>query len=109
MGECITNTTTRGEQHFSAQASLAAVGVLLRQRDVFGPIRARVHIAQKTVRHAPLDKLYDGFITIVAGAHGLVEINTRLRSDLALQRACGRAFDGRLAIVPLRHLPNRGG
>jgi hypothetical protein len=32
----------------------------------------------------------DGFITMLAGAHGLVEINTRLRSDPALQAAFGR-------------------
>src|SRR5207247_4734352 len=30
------------------------------------------------------------FITILAGAHGLVEINTRLRADVGLQRAFGR-------------------
>ncbi len=56
------STTTPQERHFSAQASLAGLGVLRRQRDVFAPIRARVRIAQKTVRHAPLDKRYDGFI-----------------------------------------------
>jgi len=84
------STTARGTKHFSTQASLAGLGVLLRQRDVFAPIRARVHIAQKTVRHAPLDKLYDGFIAILTGAHGLVEINTRLRSDPGLQGAMGR-------------------
>jgi len=85
------STTTAQERHFSAQASLAGLGVLLRQRNVFAPIRARVHIAQKTVRHAPLDKLYDGFIAILTGAHGLVEINMRLRSDPGLQAAMGRA------------------
>jgi len=85
------STTTLRAGHFTGHASLAGLGVLLRQRDVFAPIRARVHIAQKTVRHAPLDKLYDGFIAILAGAQGLVEINTRLRSDPGLQRAMGRS------------------
>lgn len=99
MGESTTNATTRDEQHFSAQASLAAVGVLLRQRDIFGPIRARVRIAQKAVRHAPLDKLYDGVIAIVAGAHGVVEVNTRLRSDVGLQRAFGRAAGAEQSTV----------
>jgi len=93
------STTTRGTKHFSAQASLAGLGLLLRQRDVFAPIRARVHIAQKTVRHAPLDKLYDGFITILMGAHGLVEINTRLRSDHTLQRAVGRGACAEQSVV----------
>ncbi len=68
---------------------MGGLGVLLRQRDVFAPIGARMLIAQKTVKHAPLDKRYDGFIASVAGAHGLVEINTRLRRDPGLQRAMG--------------------
>jgi hypothetical protein len=96
MGESITQ---RGARHFSAHASLAALGVLVQQRDVFGPIRAQVHIAQKTVKHPPLDKLYDGFITLLMGAHGLVEINTRLRSDAALQRAFGRGSCAEQSVV----------
>jgi hypothetical protein len=46
MNECITRTTC----HFTPAASLAAIGVKLNQLDVFGPIRQRVHIAQKTVK-----------------------------------------------------------
>src|SRR5438270_13013451 len=42
------------------------------------------------VKHTPLDKLYDAFIAMLAGAHGLVEINSRLRADAALQEAFGR-------------------
>ena len=41
-----------------ACASLAAIGVKLRERDIFGPIRQRVRIGQKTVKYAPTDKLY---------------------------------------------------
>jgi hypothetical protein len=39
---------------------------------------------------AALDKLLDCFINILAGGVGLVEINTRVRPDGALQRAFGR-------------------
>jgi len=81
---------TQTERHFTAGASLAAIGVKLRQVDLFGPIRKTVRIAQKTVKHTPIDKLQDAFISMLAGAHGLVEINTRLRSDSALQAAFGR-------------------
>src|SRR5262245_37131474 len=77
-------------RHFSPAASLAALGLHLRQIDLFGPVRDSVKIAQKTVKYTPLDKLTDAFISILAGAHGLVEINTRLRSDPGLQRAFGR-------------------
>jgi hypothetical protein len=78
---------------------LAALGVSLQQRDVLGPMRERLVIAQKTVKHTPLDKVYDAFITLLAGAHGLVEINTRLRSDPVLQAAFGRAACAEQSVV----------
>jgi hypothetical protein len=71
--------------------SLAALGCYLQHIKLFEPIRERVTIAQKTIGHTPIDKHYDAWIALLAGAHGLVEINTRLRADLALQRAFGRA------------------
>jgi Transposase DDE domain group 1 len=58
-----------------------------------------VHIEQKTVKHTPLDKLYDSFVTLLAGAHGLVEINTLLRADHALQRAFGRKRCAEQSVV----------
>jgi len=57
---------------------------------LFAPIRQSVQISQKTVQHTPWDKLYDAFIALLAGAQGLVEINKRVRSDVALQAAFGR-------------------
>ena len=78
------------EHHYTACASLAALGVQLTHLDLFGPIRERVLIAQKTVKYSPIDKLYDAFISVLTGASGLVEINSRLRADPALQRAFGR-------------------
>src|SRR5918998_3467756 len=88
-----TSTMTQSStptRHFSARASLAALGLKLRSLDLFAPIRETVTIPQKTVKHRPPQKLYDAFITLLAGAQGLVEINTRLRSDPTLQRAFGR-------------------
>ncbi|HLQ30207.1 MAG TPA: transposase, partial [Ktedonobacteraceae bacterium] len=95
MNESITSTTN----HFSPAASLAALGVKLSQLDLFGPIRTQVQIKQKTVKHTPTDKLYDAFISLLAGAHGLVEINTRLRTDLALQHAFGRQGCAEQSVV----------
>ena len=77
-------STDGAKSQFSSAASLAALGLHLQQLDVFGPVRQFVKIAQKTVKYSPLDKLCDAWIAILAGAHGLVEINTRLRSDQAL-------------------------
>ena len=95
MNESIIPTTN----HFSPAASLAALGVKLSQLDLFGPIRTEVEIKQKTVKHTPVDKLYDAFISLLAGAHGLVEINTRLRSDPALQQAFGRSACAEQSVV----------
>ncbi len=95
MNECITQTT----QHFTASASLAAIGVKLSQLDFFGPIRTHVQIQQKTVKHTPVDKLTDAFISLLAGAHGVVEINTRLRTDVGLQRAFGRSSCAEQSVV----------
>lgn len=89
-------TTVR---HFSPCAGLAALGVKLQALDIFGPIRERVRIEQKTVKDTPADKLYDAFIALLAGAHGLVEINTRLRSDPGLQAAVGRQRCAEQSVV----------
>jgi len=86
-------------QHSTAHASLAALGVHLQHLDLFGPIREQVHIAQKTVRYTPTDKLYDAFIALLAGAQGLVEINGRLRPDPALQAAFGRTACAEQSVV----------
>ena len=54
-------------QSFSPRASLAALGLVLQQKEVFKPIQQRVVIPQKTLKHTPIQKLYDAFITILAG------------------------------------------
>lgn len=95
MNESITKTTC----HFTPAASLAALGVKLNQLKVFDPIRKLVQIAQKTVKHTPIEKLYDGFISLLAGAHGLGEINTRLRADPGLQMAFGRTACAEQSVV----------
>src|SRR6266516_4762521 len=96
MTQC---TSSEATQHFSPAASLAALGVHLRQIDLFGPIRDSVKIGQKSVKYTPLDNLKDAFMSILAGAHGLVEINTRLRSDPALQAAFGRTACAEQSVV----------
>lgn len=87
MKDCTQPTTNR---HFSARTALIALGLWLQQLQIWEAIQERVDIPQKTVKYTPVQKLYDAFIAILAGAHGLVEINKRLRSDPALQRAFGR-------------------
>jgi hypothetical protein len=73
--------------------------VKLRSLKLFEVIGNHVRIRQKTVKHTPIEKLTDAFITILSGAHGLVEINTRLRPDVALQRAFGRRDCAEQSVV----------
>lgn len=84
---------------FTGCASLAALGIKLRKLDLLAPIRKLVHIPQKTVKDTPFEKLSDAFVSILAGASGLVEINSRLRSDRALQRAFGRTRCAEQSVV----------
>src|SRR5260221_14768133 len=95
MNESITRTT----KQFTGCASLAALGVKLRELKLFEPIAQQVQIAQKTIKDKPTDKLSDALISMLAGAHGLVEINTRLRADAALQRAFGRSRCAEQSVV----------
>jgi hypothetical protein len=75
---------------FSPRASLCAAGMYMRQQKMWDIVEERVHIQQKVLTHKPTDKMLDEFINILAGGHGLVEINTRVRPDEVLQRAFGR-------------------
>jgi hypothetical protein len=86
-------------QHFSPRATLAAFGLRVRSLKFFETIATHVRIKQKTVRHTPMEKLTDAFIAILSGAHGLCEINTRVRSDQALQRAFGRTSCAEQSVV----------
>ena len=92
-------STTPLIKQFTGCATLAAIGIKLRELKVFQPIQQSVQIAQKTIKDRLADKLYDAFISLLAGAQGLVEINTRLRADGALQRAFGRRRCAEQSVV----------
>lgn len=96
MTESTTPTMTRQS---TPHATLVALGLKVQHLDLFRPIREQVHIKQKTVRYTPIDKLYDAWIAILAGAQGLVEVNTRLRSDPVLQQAFGRTACAEQSVI----------
>ncbi len=75
---------------FSGRASLVALGQWFRGQGIWQEVKARVHMQQKVIRYRPQEKLLDELINMLAGGSGLVEVNTRVRSDLALQRAFAR-------------------
>ena len=78
------------KERFTAYASLSGIGRQVVARHIFKPIEHYVKIAQKVVKYTPTAKLKDGFINILAGGTGMVEVNQRVRSDIGLQRAFGR-------------------
>ena len=49
------NITQSETKRFSARATLATLGVKLRQLNLFGSIRERVKIEQKVAKHTPLE------------------------------------------------------
>jgi hypothetical protein len=75
---------------FSPHASLAALAAHLDARGIFDIVRQGVQMAQKTVKDSPQDKLIDILMTLLSGAQSLVQLNTLLRSDPALQQSVGR-------------------
>ena len=78
------------KQYFTARATLAALGLKIKQKMMFEPVNQKVKIQQKTVKYTPTEKLLDAEIAILSGAHGMVEINKRVRPDRGLQAAFGR-------------------
>ncbi len=90
---------TTSTKLYSPRATLCAIGIKLRSLKFFDTLAEHVHVRQKTIKHTPVEKLTDAFIAILAGAHGLSEINTRVRSDAALQRAFGRRCCAEQSVV----------
>lgn len=62
----------------------------MRQMRVWETVDGRVYIKQKVIRRTPTEKRLEGFINILAGGHGTMAVNTRVRPGAALQRALGR-------------------
>ena len=92
-------TSPRNSGRDSPRAALVAVGLKVNALKLLEPVKQKVVILQKSIRHTPAQKLQDAFIAILAGAHGLSEINTRVRSDEALQRAFGRSTCADQSVV----------
>ena len=76
--------------HFTARATLIALGVRVERLGILKTMGQHVKIGQKVILDSPLEKLTDALMTILAGGKGLYEANKRVRSDPALQRAFGR-------------------
>jgi len=85
---------------FLPRAALVALGLCLQPRQGFGPLAPHVPIAPQAVNHPPRPQVEEAASAIMAGAHGLVAITTRVRSALAWAAAFGRQACADPAVVP---------
>jgi len=95
----LNSNTTELNCQITPRATLVALGLKIRQLGILKMMADCVKIEQKTIKDSPVEKLTDGLVTILAGGQGLVEANTRLRSDRALQRAFGRSRCAEQSVI----------
>ncbi len=69
---------------------LAVLGYCLTRTDFFAPLR-EVNLNIKTVRHQPEQKLQDLIVSILANCSSVKQSDLRIRPDLVLAEAWGRA------------------
>lgn len=73
----------------TAFGPLCLLGHYLSQEGVLEPL-CGVHIAQKSIKHSPQQKMIDALMSILSGCKALYEIDVRVRPDVPLQKAFGR-------------------
>ncbi|MCL4298472.1 MAG: transposase [Anaerolineae bacterium] len=95
----LNSNTTELNCQIIPRATLVALGLKIRQLGIVKTMADTVKIEQKTIKDSPTDKLTDALVTILAGGQGLVEANTRLRSDRALQLAFGRSRCAEQSVI----------
>lgn len=95
----VLNQASAASEHLSARAFLSGIGAKLSSLKLFEPVEKHVKIQQKSVKDSPTEKLYDGFINLLCGAQGTVEVNKLVRSDEGLQRAFGRARCAEQSVI----------
>lgn len=74
----------------TAFAPLGVMGYCLTRSGFLTPVLEAVTVPLKTVRHRPDANVLDLLVSILAGCRAIVQVNTRLRPDLALAQAWGR-------------------
>lgn len=95
----MSQSTTSLHTQQSSHASLAALVAHLAARGIFDQLRQGVRIAQKTVKDSPQDKVQDILLALLAGSQSLVQLNTLLAQDAALQQAAGRSRSAEQSVA----------
>jgi hypothetical protein len=70
---------------------LGVLGYCLTRSDFLAPVWSELTLPIKQVDHPVEAKLLDILVSILAGCRALSQVNSRLRPDLALAQAWGRA------------------
>jgi len=83
------STEETNQYAYTSVLPLTAIGAKIRKIKMFKPIECEVKIKQKIVKYRLVDKLLHGYIALLAGAEGVIEVNKRVRSERALQVAFG--------------------
>jgi hypothetical protein len=76
--------------HETNFAPLGVLGYCLTRSNLLAPVWSQLTLPLKTVDHTPPGKLLDVVVSVLAGCRAIVQVNTRLRPDVALARAWGR-------------------
>lgn len=79
------------DQGRCSRVPLAVLGYCLTQTDFLQPIWEPLQLSMRKRDYAPVDKLQDVMISILAGCRSINAINVRLRPEQALAQAWGRA------------------
>jgi hypothetical protein len=87
------------KQYVSTRTALVAMGIKVTRLGLFEPMEQLVQINEKTVKYTSVAKLKSACWAMLCGAHGMVEINKRLRPDRGLQAAVGLAGCAEQSVV----------
>ena len=92
MEECHANAdSSAADAHRDELCPLGVLGYCLTRTAFLAPLWQDLKLPLKTVDYTPAAKLLDLLVSILTGCRAVVQANTRLRPDVALARACGRA------------------
>src|ERR1700687_4156697 len=61
----------------------------IKKQKILEPLYNLVRIAQKTVKHKPVDKLIDLLLSMLCGDEAVYQMNTTVKTDRALQKSAG--------------------
>ena len=85
----ITRLVVLPQRQDTQYVPLAVLGYCLTRTDFFAPL-CRVNLNMKTVHHAPVEKLLDIVVSILANCTSIKQVDVRIRPDLVLAEAWNR-------------------